>query len=236
MSQQVRTLSRHSHRPQTRSNLARISGSFPLGTKIFLRAQLALILLVAGLGMSCIAAPLPSDWLDAGNAPFRTPEGTFNAFKTAAAGNAADLGYRCLSSEFRRRNGMGQLAFRELRDRFPWFKYLSRAKVLEETQIGEDQIEYLCEIEVLFKTIQVRFGFLREDYFDVFSGAETIGGEVQPFDKLTKRVEARGVPWVEIHIPVPGGRKFDDITEIRVGREWKIDAIEMIESENPPTP
>ena len=236
MSQFAPTLSWHSHRPTTPPNLDRIRGSFSRRAIILRGSHIVLLVMLSCLGMGCVSAPTPTDWMEAGNAPFRTPAGTFKAFKTAAAGDAADLGYRCLSSEFRRRNGMGQLAFRELRDRFPWFKYLSRAKVIEETQISENQIEYLCDIEVLFKTVQVRFGFLREDYFDVFSGAETIGGEVQPFDKLSRQVESRGLPWVEIHIPVPGGYKFADITEIRVGREWKIDSIEMIDSENPPAP
>lgn len=216
------------HRPPSRPDLARIRRSFAgLGAGRLL-SLLALLILAT----SCVSAPTPDDWLAAGNAPFRTHEGTFKAFKTAAAGDESDLGYRCLSSDFRRRNQVGSLVFRELKDRFPWFKYLGRAEVLETNQVSAERVEYLCEIEVLFTTHRFRLGFLREAFFDVYEDDLPIDGDVRPWNELVNPLEFQGTPGLSIWVPVPSGHVAGEVTEIRVGHEWKIDTIEMASTDD----
>lgn len=220
------------HRPPNAPNLGWIRRSRGIWGRNRLAALLALVM----LGASCVSAPDPIDWQAASNAPFRSPEGTFHAFKTAAAGDAPDLGYRCLSSGFRQRNGISQLVFRELMDRFPWYGYLSRAEVIERREVGENRVEFVCDIEVLFKTTRVRFGFIREDFFEVYSGREEVDGDLQPFEELARSVQSGGIPGFEIWIEVPPGLVAGEITEIRVGREWKIDAMELASTDESVSP
>jgi len=199
-------------------------------------ALLGLILLaIPSLG--CISAPTPDQWLAAGDAPFRTPEGTFEAFKTAIAGEKADLGYRCLSAGFRSRNSIGQLAFREILDRYPALKYVSRAEVLERNARSATEIEFLCQIEVLFKTTRLRVGFVREDFYDVYRAREPLGSELQPFEKIARQVDSHGgAPGLSLWVPLPTGLSFDEVTEVRAGREWKLDSVEIEGSDALPAP
>jgi len=199
--------------------------------------QLLGLVLVALSGFSCISAPTPEAWLAAGNNPFRTPEGTFEAFKTATAGEEHDLGYRCLSADFRKQNGISALAFRELADRYPALRYLSRAEVLERHRLSDDEVEYLCRIEVLFKTTRLRIGFIREDFYDVYRGAEPLGGDVTPFAEVARPVASpSGRAGVGMWVPLPSGLPFDEVSEVRVGREWKINSIELEDPSGSPVP
>jgi len=209
----------------------------PRSSKLLRKIGLFGLLVLALPALGCISAPTPAQWLAAGDAPFRTTEGTFEAFKTATAGDNADLGYRCLSAEFRRTYGITQITYRVLRDRFPYLKYLSKAEVLESTEISPTEIEYLCKIEVLFKTARVRIGFTREDFFDVYRGNEPLGGDVQPFEESARQVDAQdGQPGIGTWVPLPAGLPFDQVTEVRVGREWKINSIELEDAGSPPAP
>ncbi len=131
---------------------------------------------------------------------------------------------------------MGQLAFRELSDRYPWLRYLSKAEVVEQTEIDPNRIEFLCHIEVLFKTTRIRIGFIREDFYDLYRGAELIGGDLQPFDRVTRPADSQnGRTGLAAWVPLPTGTSPDQITEVRIGREWKVDSLELIDADSTKT-
>lgn len=176
-------------------------------------------LLLASAGC-CAARPAPADWLAVG---FRSPDQTVATFRTAVAADQPDLEYRCLSSRFRRTHGGSQLAYREFRAALlaehPEIKRLGGAELEPARELGEGRAEVLAEVSAFFRTARVRFELVREDYWEMWRGAELLADGRADF-------AAMATP-PEIQLP-PEAAAAGEFTELRVGREWKIDAIEPI--------
>jgi hypothetical protein len=197
-------------------------------------AALVAAAVAAALLGCCVSAPEPEDWLAAGAAPFRTPEATFRTFRTALAGDAGDLEYRCWSVGFKRAHSVTQLVYLEFRKRLleenPWARHLARAKVVETRTIAPDRVLLVAEVDAFFKTVRVHVGCVREEFFDVI-GPEFSSGDALELESVVRASDgAWGEPGlaVELWVPLPEPRTLGDVSEIRVGREWKIDSLETI--------
>lgn len=179
----------------------------------------------------CLSAPKTSDWIAVG---FRAPEQTFRTFQTAVRADAPELEYRCFSSEFVRRNGLSKLAWREAREE------LREREPLLRVGIGSAEIVGDAKITGRFATLdadafgrRVRVQLVREDFGEVWAGAELAYDETLDFARSTGIQEAgdgRRLVFGRVTLPRDETRA---VTEVRVGREWKIDGISEAEPHEP---
>lgn len=172
---------------------------------------------------ACVCPPEPADVLAIG---FRTPEQAFRTFQTATRLDDPDLELRCFSTGFRARNHISQLTWREARAelyrRKPWL----RAGIA-----GAEIVDSQAEAGTVRLRVDTAGGdyvlvLVREDFVEAWAGAERV------LDDSTRWREATGVQkgegegrWIFGRAKV--GPEFDvaALTEMRFGREWKIDDV-----------
>lgn len=187
-----------------------------------------LALFAATTSGCCSLTPGPKDWLDVG---FRSPAQCFHTFQVAIASEELDLEYRCLSSGFKRRNRLSQLALRELHDELesemPWFRCISKAQVLEEHAISAERHLLIAEVSVFFHTQRFQVMLVREDFYETYRGAELLFDDAASWSELV-RTDPDDPGTLEARVPSHG--EFDPalVTELRVGREWKIDDFQEL--------
>lgn len=194
---------------------------------------MAFALLLPGLGSCCLDPPQADVILDLG---FRTPEQTLLTFQTAMRGNLPRLEYACLSSSFRAREGLSQLAYREFRDQWmadnPWLRRgvvkatIERREVLHPRAVRLHCSSYGHQFEMVL---------VREDFAQAYSGDLLLHDELverlsDDFGSEPREDGSREVFAATIFPPGPN----EPITELRIGSEWKIDYVG--ESSPPPDP
>lgn len=192
----------------------------------------AFLLAAFVLSGCCGVEPRPADWLGTG---FRSPAQCFHTYRCAVAQDQLALEYRCLSSAFKERHQLSQLAYREFRDelegRFPWFDCLAKARIVEEQAFPPDRHRVLAEVKVLFMRRRFVVDFVREDFVEVFSGEEDLLDENAAWGDIVR--EAPQDPQsLQVSLPTYGEFGLTDVTEVRVGREWKIDGFAEAEPES----
>lgn len=166
---------------------------------------------------------------------YRTPEQTFLTFRTGMRGDLPRLEYACLSSGFRSRNGLSQLAYREFREQWmdenPWLrKGIAEAEVERTVPLAESWVRLECSsyghrFEVLL---------VREDFEQAWSGGELVRDELlEDFSAaLLEEPRADGGRDVYAGTSLPPDAGSAPLTEFRIGREWKIDDVREAD---PPT-
>lgn len=184
--------------------------------------------------------------LDAG---FRTPEQTFETFQLAVAGDLPDWEYSCLSSGFLRRNGLSQQVYREGRRRLlekkPWIRWIARAKVVSSESLGTHRHRITAEIHCQTIAVElVRDDFIevyarlplpmRRPVYDDFARFEDLV-ELEPIPGTAPSPEGGPPPsdggptdWivrVTAFAELPEGVVPQDVSEIRIGQDWKIDEL-----------
>jgi hypothetical protein len=181
---------------------------------------LAVVLALAGWLPACLCPPSADALLDVG---YRSPEQTVRTFQTGVRGDLPDLEYGCLSSGFRRRNNLSKLIWREFREDLfrenPFLRTgLVKAKIVAvETEGARSRIV----IESFGRSFELELA--REDFAQLYAGEELVLDREIPFDQWTT-VESTGEEaWFTGGAPLPAGSGERDITELRLGREWKID-------------
>ena len=192
----------------------------PLTRALFLSAAS-----LGSLGSCCLSPPTAEELMDLG---YRSPPQAFNTLKAAIRGDLPRLEYRSLSTDFRRRNGLSQLSYREFREEWfaqnPWMKAaLSGAEVLERVDHPGGRRTTL-RVGVLGQEGLVIL--VAEDFAQLWDQAELredVG--VEDMGALLTQRDGR---WIA---SVPGDGAPP--TELRLGREWKIDGIERVEEAAP---
>jgi hypothetical protein len=186
------------------------------------------VLLVFALSGCFAPKPKPDDWRAFG---FRGPEATFHSFLTALAGDRPDLEYTCLSADLKRREGgnlLGYLEFRdELRREMPWLKAAARAGIEGVEMLAPDRARILARIDWLFWDETFTVDFVAEDFYEYWSLGQRVEDGFQAF--APRREGAR----VVAQAPAPEEADLSEITELRLGREWKVDGIALPDTSAP---
>ena len=197
-------------------------------------AHVAVALAACSLASCWVSPPRVEDLLAVG---YRTPEQTFGTFQTAVRADEPELEYRCFSQDFRDRNGISKLVWREarenLREQFPFLrKGLTDATTVEPVLV-RGQRARLC---VATHSYVIEIGFVREDFVEVFSGAELWFDDSIAFEEHTGiQTRADGGRWIYGQSALPSGAgAVPEFTELRFGREWKIDSFETMDAPPPP--
>ena len=184
-------------------------------------ARAGILALLAAAPTACFAPrPQPDDWMAYG---FRSPEETFRSFLTALAGDRPELEYRCLSQALKRREGGTLLGYMRLRDELfdemPWLKAAARAEVEQVEPLGRDRARVHARVDWLFWDEAFEVVLVSEEYFELYRGAERVE---DGFHAFAPQVQGEVLLAA---VPAPTEVGLAEITEIRHGREWKIDAI-----------
>jgi len=191
----------------------------PLG-KVLGRKPLAAALALATFLSGCLCPPSNKDLLAVG---YRSPEQTVRTFQTGVKADDPGLEYRCLSSGFRRRNGLSGLIWREFREELfaqnPFLRTgLAKAKIVTVDTDGAHSRIVIGSFGRLFE-----LELVREDFAQLYAGSEQVLDREAPFEQWTSVERAGDELWLTGGAPVPAGLDGHLITELRLGREWKID-------------
>lgn len=165
---------------------------------------------------------------------FRDPVQTFETFRLAFRGDLLDLEYRCLSSGFQRRNQLSQLGYREFRDELVAREPLLRLALHKAKVVEIDRGSTRSRIVARAWGATFVLDFVREDFWEIWAGPDLVAdasvGDLRQ-DYLRADEASDGSSWLMAQIPLAGVAHPEQITEARVGAEWKIDDFEVIDSE-----
>jgi hypothetical protein len=193
-------------------------------------ALLPLVLsLPLGAGACCVAPPSTGALLAVG---FRTPEQAFGTFQTAVRADDPSLLRRCLSSDFVARNRLSEQVFRTFWERLqkdePFLrKGIADAKATDTPAVARTHARIRAETHGRKLVVDL----VLEDFCEAFAGGEKIADEAAPFRERTGvQPSADGARWVYGTMPLPSGIPPERVTELRFGREWKIDAFRLEEA------
>jgi hypothetical protein len=182
----------------------------------------AALLLALPLASACCAAPTAEDWRAVS---YRSPETTFRTFQTALGAGQPDLEYRSLSSDLKRREGLSELAYLEFRDALfraqPWLARAACAEILSVSELAPDRVRLRAQARFLFSRRSFEVELVREDFYELWRGAELASDGSARFSELVT-ADPSGVVG---RTPAPEAVALGEITELRIGREWKIDAF-----------
>lgn len=199
-----------------------------------------LALAVAALGSSCaVTPPAPEALVNVG---FRSPKQAFQTFQSAVGADLIDLEYRCYADAFKREwditQGNYRVARKQLFDEIPWVDRVSTAEILAETVIDPTLVRIDARVTFLLQTVDVEVYLSRSDYYELWVGDERISDATIEFTDAVRRVSEGDDPWertemilaaIELEAPVPPNvaNLLDTITEMRVGREWRIAGLRL---------
>lgn len=204
--------------PRATQTQRRGRGAFPGSRGALLTALLATA--------SCVSrSPSPEDFLAAGH---RTPLQTLDVFRDALAADLPELEYRCLSSGFVRRHGVNLLGYAEARDELPFFRKAADAEVESQTALPDGRVEFVLCLDHAFGEEWFRVRLVREDYWELWSGDALLSDDLAPFDESVRPSRGNGPPSLVAEL-VLDGVPIEDVTEVRIGQDWKIDSFETID-------
>lgn len=191
-------------------------------------------LALAAFGPGCsVPRATPEALLQTG---FRSPEQTFRTFQSALASDLIDLEYRCFGTAFKRREGLTQLAWRayraELLDTWPLLRRLATAEILSSQAVADGRWALVGRVRYLWYEQDFRVELVREDFFELYEGAiRATDGSLEWDGLVSVEGDAEGwpPPTLTATVPLPGPIDATRLTELRIGREWKIDRLEPIE-------
>jgi hypothetical protein len=188
-------------------------------------------LLVLGLAACRIVRPpLARELVDVGLR--RTPEQSFRGFQTALAADLPDEEFRSFSAGFRRANRLSLATYMEGRRRLlaeqPWVFKVAEASIHSSRVL--DEHHHLLLVAVPGRDLEVRL--VREDFWEMWAGDELLADGLIDFERAVgspapERLRA------EVALEAGAGVDLDRVTELRLGQEWKIDAIRRTEGATP---
>ncbi len=197
-----------------------------------------LLLLAAGspiLGSCCLLVR-PPDARELLATGFRSPEQTFRTFQIGWRANEPDLERRCFSEDFRERNRVSRLNYREFRERLVAEQPLLRLGIADAKLDGPAEVR--GDRALLRATSHGRHLVLQlvlDDFAEVFAGEERVLDDGLDFGQHTKREklpDGRERLWGYVDLPtdLPKDSSARTISELRLGREWKIDDLQLTDN------
>lgn len=165
---------------------------------------------------------------------YRTPREARLTFQEAVARDDSLVIYKSWSQDFKQRWGLGilehEVAWRKIRTEIPGIHTLGLAKVVATPRQEDTVVEYVLEVAFhRFRMVLKRYNY----YSVVVPGPEPDQpipkGDYLPDFSRNLRIRHRGemsdlaVQISDLEIP---GLLAEDILEVTLGREWKVDLFE----------
>ena len=197
------------------------------------KQTLLAVLVLLGLCTACAGPDVRTELSQAG---FRTPRQTFDTYRAAFLSDFVTLEYLCLSDHFKAANGITILNYGEVReimlDDQAFLRFgLGRAKIVRVEPLTANRVRLHIRSESLFHDVQFACELVREDFYEIWADGERLQDDhLERFSNAFRITPAAdGTPvaqsWVTLEDPDSGIR----ISEFRVGREWKIDFINLLD-------
>ena len=184
--------------------------------------RLFLVGLAALSSAACTTLPKPAEMLTAG---YRSPEQTFHTFQLAVRADLSTLEYKCFSTRFRAENHLSLMAWREVREQL-WGKIGMRWAVATAKATGPVHLYgNVAEFEVAALGKHMHLRFVREGFGELYSGEQLIADDTLDFQANTGTQQGR---WFYGQVEMPADCESAKLTELRVGREWKLDQIDPV--------
>jgi hypothetical protein len=184
------------------------------------------LLVPAAVAACCVSPPDTRELLAVG---FRSPEQSFSSFQTAVRADDPGLLRRCLSADFVARNHLSEQVFRTFWEELCRKERYLRKGIADAQAKGTAEIRgdrALIRAETHGRKLEVEL--VREDFCEAWAGGEKVVDEAVPFRERTGvRPASDGTPWMFGQLALPPGAPADRVTELRFGREWKIDAFRI---------
>lgn len=184
------------------------------------------------IGLGCIVTPPePGEVWDTWQKGLANPQDTFDSFLVALRGEILAAEYRCFSSDWKSRNGISQVGYREFRDELmakePHLIWaLSKAETQVEMGSAPHQATVWASIPCADEGQLIAFHLIQEAYMEVRTPARRLVSE-----------PIRGVAAHMRHdtdqdllfawIPVGEISKEAPVSSFRLETEWRIDRIEF---------
>lgn len=183
--------------------------------------SLGLRLALLGSTASCVSTPKPAEVLATG---FRSPEQCFRTFQVAVRADEPGLEYRCFSTRLRAEQHLSQWAWRELRENLWSQPGMRWAVALAKVEAPPSVLGARAELVVGALGKRVHLEFVREDFAELWSGSEKLADSEIEFTRQTGTQEGR---WFYGQVEMPAAVDSAKVTEMRLGREWKLDRIDF---------
>jgi hypothetical protein len=178
------------------------------------------------LAACCVSPPDTRELLAVG---FRSPEQAFSSFQTAVRADDPGLLRRCLSADFVARNHLSEQVFRTFWEELEKKEHYLRKGIADAQARGPAEIRSdraLIRAETHGRKLEVEL--VREDFCEAYAGGEKLVDEAAPFRERTGvQAAADGATWMWGRLALPTVSAADRVTELRFGREWKIDAFRI---------
>ncbi|MFN0007068.1 MAG: hypothetical protein ACKVXR_04100 [Planctomycetota bacterium] len=193
-----------------------------------MRLGLAVLGLSIAASGCCVAPPKAGDLLAVG---FRTPEQAFRTFQTAVRADDPGALRRCLSAGFIAEHRLSEQVFREFWDRLEKDEPFLRRGIADAQIEGPVEVRRdLARLHATSHGRRIHVTFVREDFCEAWEGGTRRIDEAASFqDRSGVQTTPEGMRWMFGRMPVPEGVSTDRISELRIGREWKIDGFEILE-------
>lgn len=191
----------------------------------------AAVTLVLGTTTSCCLFVRPPDARELLATGFRTPEQTLRTFQVGWRADEPDLELRCFSSGFRARNQLSKLTYREFRDRLVAAQPFLRLGIADAELDGPPERRgdrMFARATTHGRTLE--FELVRDEFVEAWAGGERVADSYAPFaDHHTIETLPEGGRRFWGYAALPPGADAEQLTELRVGREWKIDELRVRE-------
>jgi len=172
------------------------------------------------LCVACLSAPKPKAWLAVG---YRSPEQTFQTFKTGLRADWPDLEYRCLGQAFKRRSAEQGAPVTE-------FTYLEvRKELFGRKELPDGRVRLTARVETWFHDEVFAIDFAPEDFYELWVGDKRVNDDFASWRSLAREKNGQLV----VSVPLPSGLGALEVGELRAGREWKIDGFPLLEDATP---
>lgn len=185
--------------------------------------------LLLGTATSCCLFVRPPDARELLATGFRTPEQTLSSFQIGWRADEPDLELRCFSSGFRARNQLSKLTYREFRGRLlaeqPFLR-LGIADARLDGPLERRGERVFARAKTHGRTLE--FELVLDDFVEAWAGGERVTDSYAPFaEHQTVDTQPDGTRRFWAYAALPPDADAAALTELRVGREWKIDALHV---------
>ncbi len=191
----------------------------------------------------CAACAGPDVRPELSRAGFRTPVQTFETYRAAFLSDLPDLEYLCFSDSFRSANGISRLTYAEgreilLREQSFLRFGLGRARIESVVPLSENRVRLKIRSKSLFHDTHFVCELVREDFYEIWAGGQRLQDDHLPRFSSAFRTtdDGSGRTFAQAYVPLEAPDRGSEITEFRVGREWKIDFITQLDPANGPDP
>src|SRR5262249_15465302 len=147
--------------------------------------------------------------------------------QTGLRAGEPDLEYRCLGSDFKRRAGISQLAYREFRrelfTRQPWLKLAARARIERVIELSPERVRLEARVDTWLHDERFAVEVVREDFYELYAGEKRVADDLLDWRRMARARDGALIVTVPLAAELPAA----ELGELRAGREWKIDGFPL---------